>query len=289
MKENQLKEGVFCSLKMGRWDAIIKMPSKHFGKRIPREIVRARQDIISDRTYLKDLSTIRRSAKGLLLRNSLPFPIDNVFWIPKEKIVEVDKKLNEFREEYKNRVKILCDNIKEMESNFQEQYPEFYDKKNYPSIPGIKNKFYFFWNFLHFAAPSKEAKTLSPALYKREQEKFTQMISKMEEMTINVVGNMLFKRIEKLAGQCDSGKINAGTVGSISKFLKRWDGLWKDHVDEKKLHTIMKDLQKQMRGTSAERLKGNEDFRNKLGNKLEKIIESLQKVPDFKLKRKLDI
>jgi len=44
-----------------------------------------------------------------------------------------------------------------------------------------------------------------------------------------------------------------------------------------------------MKNVSAERLKNNEDFREKMGAQLEGIIEKLHQVPDFELKRKLDI
>jgi hypothetical protein len=289
MDAKQLEEGVFCQLKMGRWDAIIRMSNEHFGHSIPKEIVRARQDIIKDRSLLEDLGAVRNSAKGMLLRNSLPFPIDGISWVPKDKIVEIDKSLAVFRDEYRKRIDKLCQNMEQMKKDFQKQYPSYFDNKNYPTVPMIRKKFYFYWNFFHFVIPSKKTKILSPALYKREQEKFAKMVSEMEEMTINVIGNLLFKRIDKLASQCDSGKINAGTVNSIDRFLKQWDSLWRDHVGEAKMHAIMKDLRQHMGKTSAERLKGNEDFREKLGTQLEKMMDKLQMVPDFTLKRKLDV
>ena len=79
MKAEQLQDGALCQLKMGRWDASVKMKKGELGGSVPQEIVRAMQDLVEDRTLLKDLATIRRSAKGLLMRNSLPFPVDGVF------------------------------------------------------------------------------------------------------------------------------------------------------------------------------------------------------------------
>ena len=289
MDTKQIDEGVFCQLKTGRWDANIRMPNKHFGENIPKEIVRARQDIIKDRTLLKDLGTIRRTAKGLLQRNSLPFPVDGVFWVPKNKIVGLDKEFTKFQAEYTKRIGNLCNNIKQMEEEFKKQYPNYYDGKNYPTIPAIRKKFYFYWSFFHFAVPSKKTKVLSASIYEKEQKKFSKMMSEMEEMTINIIGNMLFRRIDKLANQCSTGKINGGTVKSVDRLLKRWDTLWKDHVDEKKLSNIMTSLRREMKRTSIERLKGNNDFRNKIGNRLTNIIGKIQTIPDLTLKRKLDI
>jgi hypothetical protein len=289
MNKEQIENGVFCSLKMGRWDARAPLPTNKLGKNIPTEIIRAKQDTIEDRTLLGDLLTIRRMAKGILKRNSLPFPIDGIFWVPKDKIHYLDEQFSEFKAEYETRITKLCDNIKKMEEAFKSKYPKYYDPNNYPSQKVLRKKFYFYWTFLHFAAPSKKTKVLSPALYKREQEKFTKMIGQMEEMTINLIGNSLLNRIDKLLNQCESGKINKGTIGGIDKFLKQWTTLWKDHIDEAKLKNIMSSLKSQMKNVSAERLKNNEDFRNHVKEKLNTISKKIKKIPDFSLKRKLDI
>lgn len=289
MNENQLQEGVFCQLKMGRWDAKTQIPTSKLGKNIPAEIITTRQDIIDDRMLLKELTTIRRVAKGLLKRNSLPFPIDGIFWVPKDKISFLNDKFTAYKTEYEFGINKLCENINKMEREFKNKYPNYYDKNNYPSQSRLRKKFYFHWNFMHFAAPSKKLKTLSPTLYKQEQTKFSKMIIEMEEMTVNLIGNSLLARIDRLSSQCENGKINNGTVKSIDKFLKHWSDLWEDHIDEKKLKNIMAILKKQMESVSSERLKNNEDFRNKFNKKLEIIADKIKVIPDFKLKRKLDI
>ena len=289
MRQEQLQEGSLCQLKMGRWDASVKMKKGDLGKSIPEEIVRAMQDLVEDRTLLKDLATIRRSAKGLLVRNSLPFPVDGVFWIPKHKITELDEAFGKFQEEYTKRLNILCENLEDMKANFKAKYPKYYRKEKYPTKRELVRKFYFHWNFFQFTLPDKKANILSPAIYKKEQAKFAGMVKQMEEMTITLVGNMLLRRVEKLASQCDSGKINAGTFSSIERFIERWDDIWKEHVDEKKLRSIMISLKKQMKSASVERLKNNEDFRKSVSSTLEKTMERIKAVPDFTLKRSLDV
>lgn len=289
MNNEKLQDGVFVQLKMGRWDARTHIPTSKLDKKIPQEIIRVKQDTIEDRSLLQDLTTIRRAAKGLLKRNSFPFPIDGLFWVPKDKIPFLDEQFTKFEEQYKDRIANLCNNMKRMEKEFKSKYPDFYDPKNYPPQHILKKKFYFHWNFLHFTTPSRKAKILSPKLYKKEKDKFDKMISQMEEMTVSLIGNSILTRIDKLSSQCESGKINNGTVNSISKLLKRWNDLWEDHVDEAKLKSVMSMLKKQMKTVSTERLKSNEDFRNKLGEKLNKISAKIKVIPDFKLKRKLDI
>ena len=289
MKPELLQEGVLCQLKMGRWDARVRLPKSKFGKELPTEIVRGMQDVIDDRTLLKDLATIRRSAKGLLQRSSLPFPVDGVFWVPKEKVPELDDAFNEFKQEKDNRLKKLIKNIGKMKTKFKSRYPDFYEEKYYPSTSKLESKFYFYWNFFQMSIPDKEAGILSPEMVRRETAKLKGMVKDMETMTLNLVGNMLFKRVNKLAKQCDNEKINGGTVASIDRFIERWDDLWRDHVDQKQLKMIMSRLKKEMKTATADRLKDNESFREDMQGNLEKLMTKLKAVPDFKLKRKLDI
>jgi hypothetical protein len=289
MTPDQLQEGVLCQLKMGRWDASVRLSKDKLGRNVPKDIVRAMQDLIEDRTLLKDLATVRRSAKGLLKRNSLPFPIDSVFWVKKDNINLLDEKFTGFKQMNDDRLENLCDKYGTMKKSFKKKYPDYYNPKNYPTTDQLRKKFYFYHNFFQINIPDKSTKILSPAVYKRETEKLQGMVQKMEEMTVDMVGNLLFKRVEKLAGQCDSGKVNGGTVSSIERFLERWNTLWHDHVDEKKLKMIMARLKKEMKNTSTERLKNNEDFRSKMGSTLEGIMDKIQQIPDFELKRKLDV
>lgn len=289
MKPELLHEGVLCQLKMGRWDARVRLPKSKFGKELPTEIVRGMQDVIEDRTLLKDLATIRRSAKGLLQRSSLPFPVDGVFWVPKEKVPELDDAFKAFKKERRARLNKLLKNIDKMKSNFKKKYPDFYEEKYYPDKAKLESKFYFHWNFFQMTIPDVKAGVLSPEMVKKETAKLRGMVKQMEEMTVNLVGNMLFARVQKLAKQCDNEKVNAGTVSSIDRFIQRWDDLWRDRVDQKQMKMVMSRLKKEMKSATAERLKDNDDFRTKMQGNLESIMDKIKAVPDFKLKRKLDV
>lgn len=141
MRPEQLQEGALCQLKMGRWDASVRMSKDKFGKELPKEIIRAVQDLVDDRTLLKDLTTIRRAAKNFLINNSLPFPVDGVFWVPKARIVDIDAFFQEKKEEYMNRKEILKKNLPLMKKRFSKKYPDFYDKKFYPTMAELDKKY----------------------------------------------------------------------------------------------------------------------------------------------------
>jgi hypothetical protein len=289
MKQEVMQEGVLCQLKMGRWDASIRMSKDKFGKELPKEIVRAMQDLVEDRTLIKNLDAIRRSAKNTLKNNSLPFPVDGIFWCPKDKIPLLDDCFTKLKVDYREATEILVRNLPIIKRNFRKRYPKFYDNNFYPTASELRKKHHFDWNFFHFVVPDQKSEILSPALYKREKAKFQAMVDQMEELTVNLIGNELMKRIETLQEQCDNDSISAGTVNSVERFIDKWRELWEGNIDNKKLHSIMKTLKAQMKKTSAEKLKDSESFREAASAKLEKIIGRIKNVPNIELKRKLDV
>ena len=289
MKPEQLQEGAFCQLKIGRWDASVRLPKGKLGDKVPKNIIRATQDLIDDRTLLNDIATIKRAAKGYLVRNSLPFSMDGVFWVNKEQIPALDEKFKEFEVEYKNRLDKLVRNYIKMKNDFRKKYPTYYNGSKYPTASNLRRKFYFKWQFFQFTIPDKKMNILPPSIYKKEKEKMLNLVKDMEEMTITMVGNLLIKRVQKLSKQCVTGKINGNTVNSIEKFMGRWDTLWGDYVDEKRMKTAMKKMKEEVKNMSTERLNNNEDFRNKMAGSLESVINQIKNIPGFELKRKLDI
>jgi len=289
MEKEKLKNGVLVQFRAGRWDAKSKLNVSLLGDDIPEEIIRASQDLICDRSILKELSAIKRSAKSFIKGKSLIFPLDSVFWVPKNKVIEVNEALEDFQRQYHSTRMIVADNLKKWESDFKKQYPTFYDSNKYPTKEAVVAKFYFKWIFFDLEVPDPKRGVLSPKLYKQAQEKFKKMITEMEQMTIEYIGKKILKRIEKLNSQCQSGAGNAGTVNAINRLLTNWEELWSGHIDDKKFRMVMSRIKRQMKGTSADRIRDNEDFRNKLGTETDKIIKSLKSVPASQLRRKLDV
>jgi len=289
MDQDKLREGVLCNLKFNRWTASAKLPKELLGDNVPKEIVRGMQDLIDDRTLLKDISTIRRTAKGELMRNSIPFPIEGVWFVPKSQVPRLDNSLIELQEEDDKRVEVFLDSYERLKKRMKKKYPDYYRKEKYPSKAELRRRFRFSWQFFQITMPDKEASILDPKLYKREQAKFQDMVRQMEEMVLNLVAHRMFKRIERLASQCESGKINKGTLNSIDRFLGKWDELWSGYVDDKKMKMIMARMKKQMKSVSADRLKSNDEFREEVGGEMDKVLKRLKPINDLYLKRKLDI
>jgi len=289
-KMERLNEGVFCNFRIGYWGARIKLDKNRLGEDVPKEIVRAAQDLLDDKVLIEDIKNIQWQAKYILKNNSMPCPIDGIFFIPKKKIVYINEQLTSMLEEFDQRVDKFVRNYKKLINNFATKFPKFYNPKKYPSESEIKNKFYMDWRFFKLGAPDSAATILDPNEYKKEVDKFKGMIQEMEEMAINVISNDLFAKIDKLQKQCESGEgLHGKTVGSINRFLDKWNDLWVGNVDDRKIKMIVSRLKKEMNKVTIDRLKGNEDFRTEVSKKLNVILNKIESIPSVELKRKIDI
>jgi len=287
---SNLSEGVLCSFQTGFWSASAKLDNNKLGKEVPKKIVRAMQDLLDDKLLIQDIYTVLRQAKYLVMNNSLPFPIDAVTFVPKHKVPEINDGLLEFQEELDERIESLINKYDSLKKKFKAKYPKFYDENRYPSKEQLRRRYYMRWRFFQIGIPDQNATELDPQQYKREVEKFKDMVKEMEEMTVTLIGNEVLTRIEKLHKQCETGEgLHGKTVNSINRLIEKWDDLWKGHVDDKKMKMIIARLRKEMSKVTIDRLKGNDQFRSEVTSKLGAMMSKLEKMPDVQLKRKLDI
>ena len=286
----RLNEGTLCSIQTGFWGASAKYDKNKLGKDVPKDIVRAMQDLIDDKVLMDDIRNIQWQAKYLVKNNSLPFPIDAVFFLPKNKIVYINERLEELMAEFDERLDKFVRNYDKLIKRFAKNHPKEYRPEKYPSKKAIRNKFYIRWTFFSIDSPESTAGILDPNDYKRAVSKFQGMVDEMEEMALNVIGNDLFERLGKLQSQCASGEgLHGKTVGSINRFLDKWKDLWRGNVDDRKMKIIISRLKNEMKSVEIGRLKDNEHFREEFAGKLSGIMKKIESMPNVTLKRKLDI
>jgi hypothetical protein len=291
-KLDRLNEGVLCSIQTGFWGASAKYDKNKLGKEVPKQIVRAMQDLLDDKMLMDDIRNIQWQAKYLVKNNSLPFPIDGVFFLPKNQIGHINKRLEELMEEFDTRVSKFIRNYDGLIKKFKKRYPVQYkmQAKKYPSKKSLRNRFYLRWTFFSIDAPDSTAGILDPNDYKRTVDKFQGMVDEMEEMALNVIANDLFTRLNKLRDQCTTGeKLHGKSVSSLNRFLDKWKDLWRGNIDNKRMKVIVSRLKKEMKKVEITRLKDNQNFREEFAGKLGSIMDKIDNIPNVTLKRKLDI
>lgn len=286
---NVFSQGVLVHLQVSCWGASAKLEKEHLGEEVPKEIVRAVYDLLDDKTFLEDLHSIRSEAKRFLYRNSLPFPVDGLVFIPKPSIERIDEGLKTRRGHFEEAVEDFLRTYESKRSAFAEKYPKIYQPQKYPSVSQMAYRFRFNWSFRHFTVPDAEMSLLPPELYKEEERKFKAEMRQMKDTAISVIGQEFIKKIDILKEQCFDDNINTATVNAFHTFLDKFDNLWKGFVGHAALKRMIEEAKEYMDGTEADMLRADDSFRQLVGNKMKDITEQFQKIPDARLKRKLDL
>jgi len=126
-------------------------------------------------------------------------------------------------------------------------------------------------------------------MYKTEVEKFQNEMQEMKDGLVSIVAKEFYQRIEKLKDQCLSGDISSATVTSIDNTLEKFDKVWKGYVAHDELQNAIKSIREFMKGTKADMLKVDDEFREAIGDGMSAIVDQLKNSSDPILTRKLDM
>ncbi len=170
------------------------------------------------------LSPIRKcagQARTAILKYSLPFPINSVYLISKEALTQIDKKLQEYKEQFWDRVQdfeLLFEIGKEEAMGY---LGDLYNEADYPI--DITRKFRFEWRFLILDIPGKST-VLPPEIYEREKEKFQSMMDETRELAISALRGEFAKIINGLTEKLNKDSTQPRVIKS-SMFNKMRDFL----------------------------------------------------------------
>ena len=205
------------------------------------------------------------------------------------KIIDIDERLQRYQQEWDEVAEDLANQIVNLKEKFAAKYPALYDPSRYPTAEGLRRSIYFTWSFRQFTVPDREMSVLSPAIYKREMEKFKSDISEMKSMTLNVMANEFVQRIESLKKGCENGTVTPQTITAINGFLSRFDEVWDGFVEEKTIRKMIEDMKEYMDGTDADMIRYDDNFRQLVANKAAQVAEGLKNIDGVELKRAIDI
>jgi len=281
-------KGCLVHLKIRCWGARSKLDENFFSEQMPVEIVRAVYDLLTDKTYLRQLHEMRSEAKRFVARYSLPFPVDGLVFILKQNITIVDEGLRRRREEFLSKVEQFLSGYEADKRDFQKKYPHLYRPEKYPSQDVMRRIFRFEWYFRHFVAPDRSLEVLPPEVYEEEVRKIQAEARRMRDVAISTIAQKFLSKIESLKEQCSRDKINTATVNSLKQFLDDFSSSWDGFLGYQKLSSLVEECKDALDGIGAEELRYDDDFRSLIGKKMESIIGDFSKIADVRLRRKID-
>lgn len=283
--------GVLVSLQVRMWGATTKYDKERLLiKDEDKEVVRAVQDLIADKSKLELLRTIKNESLGWIKRNSLPSPVREMEFLPKHKIEAADEFLQGQQKRFIEAAEDLVKVYDDLKKDFAEKHPEIYKPEKYPSKEQLRDRFEFRYTFRMFNVPDATLSAVSPEIYNKEVKKFKDEMEEMKTLIISEVGKEFLARIDSLKKQCIDGEnISSRTITAINGLLEKFDDLWDGFVFDKALRETVADIREYMEGTDAEMLKVDNDFRKMVGNKMTEVASELEKIKEVKPKRALAI
>lgn len=270
------------------WGASKRLAPEQLGD-LPKKIVDATRALLRDRSKLAAVNSIKDDAKRFIKSYCLYYPIQGIDFIPKDNIETVDKGLKYRRTLAEEAVEDLIDHLEALKADYRIEYPEYYNEANYPTPEQLMDNFLFSWSFRVFGPPEEGLSILTPEMYNSEVQKFQDEMQEMKDGLVSMVSSEFVTRIDKLREQCLTGNINTGTVESIDKTLLKFDNVWKSFITHDELQKAVSDIREYMKGTKADMLKVDDEFREAVGAKMNDIVSSIKNSPDERLTRKLSL
>lgn len=289
-ENNIFEKGMLISLNLGNYAGRKKLSDDQL-ENLPKEIVRGVHDLF-EKAFKEKLDAITKhdaETRGNLKMQSVPFPIDGIYFLSYDRIEKMIAYLDERKQSRWVLVEEVLANYEAAKDSFANKYPAYYAKAQYkyPTKARLAQRFYFEYQFLKISAPDKNP-LISPEQYKREMEKFKQTINEMKQEVVGIIYQSLSDLTNRLKRQSKDGKMNQRTFNNLHKFLDQIDGVYGEFIDRKDLQDTLKKVKAEIKGMSADMLRDNDAQRKKFNKAMTALTNEIQALPDVETKRAID-
>ena len=237
---------------------------------------------------LGPIKTASHQARNTVQKHTLPFPITSLYLIPKESLGIVDQALEGFKERFWGRVNDFVDQYDLAREEAQTVLGDLFKETDYPQ--NIATKFKFEWRFLTLDLPTK-SKILTPAIYKREKEKFEAMMEETRQMATGALATELGEIVQNLTDRLNgngNGKgksINSAMLNKIRDFFDAFET--KNLFDDEKLNEVVAQAHSVVDGISPYGIKYNEVMRKRITDSMSELKDTVNSVIQDLPRRKI--
>ena len=237
---------------------------------------------------LGPIKTASHQARNTVQKHTLPFPITSLYLIPKESLGIVDEALERFKERFWGRVNDFVDQYDLAREEAQTVLGDLFNETDYPE--DIATKFKFDWRFVTLDIPTK-SKILTPAIYKREKEKFEAMMEETRQMATEALATELGEIVQNLTDRLNgngNGKgrsINSAMLNKIRDFFDAFET--KNLFDNEKLNELVAQAHAVVDGISPYGIKYNEVMRKRITASMSDLKETVNSVIQDLPRRKI--
>lgn len=279
--ENIFDSAVLINLQIKCWGNTKKIPTNRFNQISNKELskwVRANKGLI-DKEALADIHSIITKTRNIVKDKSLPFPIEGVFLVPKEIIIDLDTELKKAKEAFIEQVEIFVEEYDEYIDAAKEELGEdLFNEEDYPT--NIRERFNIDYKFLEMGVPG-EIKNVSIKLYEEEKEKFKITMEQTRNECVLYLRQGFLKVVQDISEMLngfESGerkRMRQETLDKVEDFFNVFQT--KNIFKDSELNELIKKARNNIFGLEFEDLKQSNTLREHITENMEEIQKSLEK------------
>lgn len=258
MYEKLFQDGKLIHIHVGKWSMSCTLDQEDLEiKETLPKIIKLGRKMLIDPEVLSKFNSIEQQARNYLKKNSHRFQIADTRFVPKQNLVEVVKKLKEFKEAYYEAAEDFVTNYEQYKQNILTEFAEYASvlEPYYPRVESLRPRFYFYLNIFEVSFPKKINKLEYEDLVAREDakqelkdelrdeydaeledqyEKAKQNMQEFVTESARASRNQIVGIFENISKKIKNGEvITAGSIKSVRRVIADFNAL--DFYDDVKV------------------------------------------------------
>ncbi len=233
---------------------------------------------------LGPLNTTSHQARNLVQKLSLPFPITGIYLIPKESLSHVDSRLEEHQKAFMEKAAAFETEYDQARNEAKLALGNLFNEGDYPQ--SVSSRFKFSWRFLTIDLPGKST-ILSPEIYEKEKQKFTDMMDEARDLAsftlINEFREIIDGLVERLNGTAKAIKSTA--FNKLREFIDTLET--KNLFNDQLVKEFADEAREAMKGVSPYGLSYNNAMKVAVQESMNALKESIDTAIEDLPKRKI--
>lgn len=264
--ENMFEKGCLVQLSISKWGGVKKIDDNKLAEMVNHhEWLTATKKLV-DPESLKPICKVGNAARSYLAGISLPFPIQGMVFAPKEMISRVDKRLEEFKEEFNQAVALFVRDYDRLRETATAYLGDLFNEVDYPLQ--VEKKFLLAWRFIILDVPNGKSGILSPEIYEREKEKFIQTMEEARTLAIESLReefSSMVDRITERFSESADGKTKVFKSATVKNFYEFFETFKERNIfRDDQLAQLVEKAQAVLGGISAESIRTNEGLKESI-------------------------
>ena len=284
---NVFRKACLIQLSTSVWQGCCKLDESVL-KRIGdnSEWLKGSKDLVNQ-DLLRPIRKYAGQARTEVIKYSLPFPINSVYLVSKEALTLIDKKLQEYKEQFWNQVRdfeLLFEMAKEEAMGY---LGDLYNEADYPM--DVTRKFRFEWRFLTLDIPGKST-VLPPEIYEREKEKFQSMMDETRELAISALREEFAKIVNSLTEKLNKDSTQPRVIKSsmFKKMCEFLDSFGSRNIfEDEVLVELSQQAKALIEGVSPDGIKQNDVMLQRIKNEMNELKFAIDSAIEDMPRRKI--